>query len=94
MSFDRVQGALQNVTSQGTPRGHNRLLEGVLSEYLKGVCEGWWRVEGGPPPLRYRKITESYTIVKTLNPQKFFDFETMKNFLKGDGLGRFLKSTT
>ena len=52
--------------------------------------ESW----GGGTPLRYRKITKSYTIVNTLNPQKFFDFESMKNFLKGDGLGKFSKSTT
>ena len=30
-----------------------------------------------------------YIDVKTLNMQKFVDFETMKNFLKGDGLRTF-----
>ena len=60
--------------------------EGVPSGYLEGVGGG-----GYPLPPRGSK---SYTIVKTLNLQKNFDFESMKNFLKDDGLGKFSKSTT
>ena len=65
------------------PRGALRVHKGVPSGYLKGVVGG-----GGDPP----RGSKSYTIVKTLNLQKFFDFERMKNFLKVNGLGKFSKS--
>ena len=42
-------------------------------------------VGGGPP-----RGSKSYTFVKTLMVQKFFDFDTMKNICKGDGLRKFL----
>ena len=45
--FDRAQRALQNDTSQGTPRGHNRLLEGVLRGYVR--VGGGLRGGGSPP---------------------------------------------
>ena len=61
---------------------------------LRGYVRVGGKLRGGCTPLRYRKISKSYTIVKTLNPQKILNFETMKNFLKGGGLGKFLKSTT
>ena len=83
--IDRGQGALSNDTSCFTIVGTLGVHEGVPSGYHKGFGGG-----GYPPPRGSR----SYTIVKTLKMQKIFDFESMKNFLNGDGLGKFSKSTT
>ena len=55
--------------------------DGVPSGYLKGVGGG----EMGDPP----RGSKSYTIVKTLNPQKFFDFESIKFFLRVMDLENF-----
>ena len=64
---------------------------GYMRGSQKGTSRGTEGVGGEAPPPRGSK---SYTTVKTLNPQKIFDFENMKNFLKGDGLEKFSKSTT
>ena len=40
------------------------------------------------------KGSKSYTIIKTRMVQKYFDIVTMKKFQKGDGVGKFSKSTT
>ena len=49
--------------------------------------------EGGggypPPPSKVKVIHHRQNAKSAKN----FDFESMKNFLKGDGLGKFSKST-
>ena len=82
-SLGSTQGALSDETSRGTKRGFYDRLEKLPSRYLK-VVEG-----GGGEPPPPPQGSKSYTIVKTLNLQKNFDFESMKNFLKGDVLGKF-----
>ena len=47
---------------------------------------------GGEAPLPPSKVKVIHHR-QTLNLQKNFDFERMKNFLKVDGLGKFSKST-
>ena len=63
--------------------------DGVPSGYLKGVGGGEM---GDPLPLSEVKVIHHRQSAKSA--KKIFDFESMKNFLKADGLGKFSKSTT
>ena len=49
----------------------------------------WSEVGGGGVPPSPTFESKSYTIVKMLNLQKLFEFESVRNFLKYDGLEIF-----
>ena len=71
----------------------DRALSTVLKHTSLGTLESSYGVHEGVAS-GYLQGSKSHTIVKTLKMQEYLDFETMKNFLMGDGLGKFSKSTS